>query len=113
VEAFSFSGCYLIKMQSILLLDTSIPKLKHLPVCSGGLFIQHHLQRHFLGSTRSYFRTPVLKWLDPLSFSSPFLPLFVKFRPCFARVEPSDVYGAAPSATALVIAYRAGQLCLD
>jgi hypothetical protein len=50
--------------------------------------------------------------LEPLSFSSPFLPLFVKFRPCFARFEPSDVYGAVPSATALVIAYRSGHLCL-
>jgi hypothetical protein len=51
--------------------------------------------------------------LEPLSFSPPFLPHFVKFRPCFARFEPSDVYGAVPSATALVIAYRAtGHLCL-
>jgi hypothetical protein len=46
--------------------------------------------------------------LEPLSFSPPFLPLFVKFRPCFARFEPSDIYGAVPSATALVIAYRDG-----
>jgi hypothetical protein len=29
-----------------------------------------------------------------------------------ARFEPSDVYGALPSATALVIAYSAGHLCL-
>jgi hypothetical protein len=44
-------------------------------------------------------------------FSPPFLPLFVKFCPCCARFEPSDVYGAVPSATTLVIAYRAGHLC--
>jgi hypothetical protein len=44
--------------------------------------------------------------LEPLSFSPPFLPHFVKFRPCFARFEPPDFYGAVPSATAMVIAYR-------
>jgi hypothetical protein len=45
-------------------------------------------------------------------FSPRFLPLLVKFRPCFARFEPSDVYGAVPSATALVDAYLAGHYLL-
>jgi hypothetical protein len=43
-------------------------------------------------------------------FSPPFLPL-VKFRPCCARFEPSDVYGAVLSAISLVIAYCVGHLC--
>jgi hypothetical protein len=78
----------------------------------GELFIRPHLERPLLGKTYYYFCTPVLKLLEPLSFSPPFLPLFVKFCPCFARFEPSYVYGPAPSATALVIACRAGHLCL-
>jgi hypothetical protein len=48
--------------------------------------------------------------LEPLLFSPPFLPL-VKFRPCCARFEPSNVYGPVLSAIALVIAYHAGHLC--
>jgi hypothetical protein len=43
---------------------------------------------------------PVLKLLEPLSFSPPFLRLFVKFRPYFVRFISSDFYGAGPFATA-------------
>jgi hypothetical protein len=66
--------------------------------CPGMLFIRHHLQRHFLGSTRYYIRTPVWKLLATVTFLGPLLPPIVLFRPSIVRFVSSDIYGAAPCA---------------
>jgi hypothetical protein len=58
-----------------------------------GLFIQHHLRRHF---HRYYFRTPTWKLLVTASVLGPLLPPIVLFRPSVVRFVSSNIYGAAP-----------------
>jgi hypothetical protein len=64
-------------------------------VLTGGLFIRHHPQRHFLGSTRYYSRTPVWKLLTTVTFLGPLLPPIVLFRPSIVRFVSFDIYGVA------------------
>jgi hypothetical protein len=64
-------------------------------ICSGGLFIRHHLQQHFLGSTRYYFCKPVWKLLATVTFLGPLLPPIVLFLPSIVRIVSYDIYGAA------------------
>jgi hypothetical protein len=63
------------------------------------LFIRHHLQRHFLGSNRYYFWTPVWKLLATVTLLGPLLPPIVLFRPSIVRFVSSDIYGATPCAS--------------
>jgi hypothetical protein len=64
-----------------------------------GLFIRHHLQQHFLGSKRYYFRTPVWKLLATVTFLGPLIPPIVLFRPSIVSFVSSDIYGAATCAS--------------
>jgi hypothetical protein len=66
--------------------------------------IRHHLERHFPGSTRYYFRTPVWKLLATVTVLGPLLPPIVLFRPSIVRFVSSNIYGAGPWLPPLLIA---------